>query len=123
MSKISAMMDIGKRSMMNSQTALQTVSHNIANKSTEGFSRQRVEHQTAPPVGSGNLRYGMGARASNITRTNNPYLEKQILSEGSDLGFAESRAGALARVEEVYNEQLNKGLNKYMGDFFNAFRE
>ena len=43
MAKISSMMDTGRRSMMNSQTALQTVGHNIANKSTEGYSRQRVE--------------------------------------------------------------------------------
>lgn len=123
MSKISAMMDIGKRSMMNSQTALQTVSHNIANKTTEGYSRQRVDLQTAPPVGSGNLRYGMGARAADVGRVNNPYLEKQLLAEGSELGYAEARANALSRVEEVYNEQINRGLNKYVGDFFNAFRE
>lgn len=117
------MMDIGKRSMMNSQTALQTVSHNIANKSTEGYSRQRVDIQSATPVGSGRLRIGMGAQAANVGRTNNPHLEKQILNEGSELGYSQSRAQALSRVEEVYNEQINKGLNKYLGEFFNAFRE
>ena len=40
MAKINSMMDVGKRSMMNSQTALQTVAHNIANKSTEGYTSQ-----------------------------------------------------------------------------------
>lgn len=123
MSKISAMMDIGKRSMMNSQTALQTVSHNIANKSTEGYSRQRVDVQSATPIGHGNLRIGMGSKAAQVSRVNNSHLEKQILNEGATLGYAGSRSNALARVEEVYNEQVNKGLNKYMGDFFNAFRE
>lgn len=116
-------MDTGKRSLMNSQTALQTVGHNIANKSTEGFSRQRVELQTNVPIGEGNLQIGMGARAGVVTRTNNPWLEKQIQKEGMNMGFQDSRADALARVEQVYNEQNNKGLNQYVTDFFNAFRE
>lgn len=123
MSKISAMMDVGKRSLMNSQTALQTVGHNIANKSTEGYSRQRVELMTNEPANSGNLRIGMGARAGVITRVNNPWLEKQIQRESTNMGFADSRADALSRVEQVYNEQTNKGLNQYMNGFFNAFRE
>lgn len=123
MSRIWGMMDVGKRSLMNSQTALQTVSHNIANKSTDGYSRQRVELQTNVPVGSGKLRIGMGARAGSITRTNNEYLERQVEKQGNSLGFAQGRMESLARVEQVYNEQVNKGLNKFMAEFFNAFRE
>ena len=123
MSKISSMMDVGKRSLQNSQTALQTVSHNIANKSTEGYSRQRVELQTATPVGEGSLRIGMGARASQVTRTNNPWLEKQLQKEQTSMGYQDGRTESLGRVEEIYNEQMNKGLNQYMTQFFNAFRE
>ncbi len=123
MSKISAMLDTGKRSLQNSQTALQTVGHNIANKTTEGFSRQRVELLSNAPIGEGNVRIGMGARAGVVTRVNNPWLEKQIQREGTNLGFADSRADAMGRVEQVYNEQNNKGLNQYVTDFFNSFRE
>jgi len=123
MSKISAMMDTGKRSLMNSQTSLQTVSHNIANKSTEGFSRQRVELLTNVPITEGNLQIGMGARAGVVTRVNNPWLEKQIQREGVSMGFADARADGMSRVEQVYNEQNNKGLNQYVTDFFNSFRE
>ncbi len=123
MAKIHGMMDVGKRSMQNSQTALQTVGHNIANKSTEGFSRQRVEIKSNIPVSVGNVRIGTGAKTGAVTRTTNPYLDKQIMSEGSQLGHDQSRAESLARVEQVYNEQVNKGLNKSMGEFFNAYRE
>lgn len=123
MSKISAMMDTGKRSLMNSQTALQTVGHNIANKTTEGFSRQRVELLSNQPIGEGNLQIGMGARAGVVTRVNNPWLEKQIQREGMTMGYDDSRSDAMSRVEQVYNEQNNKGLNQYVTDFFNSFRE
>lgn len=123
MSKISSMMDVGRRSMQNSQTALQTVSHNIANKATEGYSRQRVELTTAPPVGEGHIQIGMGTRASQVTRTNNPWLEKQLQKETGILGFEQGKVDSLGRVEQVFNEQMNKGLNQYVTDFFNSFRE
>ncbi len=117
------MMDVGRRSLANSQTALQTTAHNVANKSTEGYSRQRVDLVTNEPIGEGKIRIGMGARAGLVTRTNNEYLEKQIEREGNQLGFFNSRADMLGRVEQVYNEQTNEGLNHSIGKFFNSFRE
>lgn len=109
--------------MMNSQTALSTVSHNVANKNTEGYSRQRVETQTTEPTGLGKLRIGNGARTTNVGRINNPFIEKQIEVEGNVLGKKETSSQMLSRVEQVFNEQQNKGLNKYVGEFFNAYRE
>ncbi|MDZ4084064.1 MAG: flagellar hook-associated protein FlgK [Bdellovibrionales bacterium] len=123
MSKIHSMMDIGKRSMMNSQTALQTSGHNIANKSTEGFSRQRVEIQTNVPIGTGKTRYGMGSKTAAVTRVNNSFLERQIGNERSLSGFYDGKAEAMARVEQVYNEQQNKGLNQFVADFFSSVQE
>lgn len=123
MGKIHAMMDIGKRSMMNSQTALQTVAHNVANKTTEGYSRQRVDQVTAPPVLEGNLQLGMGARAAQVNRISNPFLDKQLSAAQGKQGFIEAQAESLSRVEQVFNEQQNKSLNQYIADFFNAFRE
>lgn len=117
------MMDIGRRSMMNSQTSLQTTSHNIANKSTEGYSRQRVDMKTNEPIGQGKLRMGMGARAAEVTRINNGFIEKQIEREQGHLGFLTARHDMLGRVEQVYNEQVNEGLNHSLGNLFNAFRE
>tara|TARA_B100000749_G_scaffold279661_1_gene273067 strand:+ start:50639 stop:52039 length:1401 start_codon:yes stop_codon:yes gene_type:complete len=117
------MMDIGRRSMQNSSTGLQTVGHNIANKNTEGYSRQRVDFQTNEPVGFGKHRIGMGARPGAVNRISNPYLERQLEKEGGELGYSEAKAEAMSKIEQVYNEQVNKGLNKYMGEFFNSFRE
>lgn len=123
MGKIHAMMDIGKRSMMNSQSALQTVSHNIANKTTEGYSRQRVDQVTAPPVNEGKLQLGMGSRAAQVTRISNPFIDKQIQGAAREMGFLNGQAETLGRVEQIFNEQQNKSLNQYVSDFFNSFRE
>ena len=51
---------------------------------------------------------------------NSKYLAKQIQKESKALGYNKSRAETMARVEQVYNEQVNKGLNKHMAEFFNV---
>ncbi len=116
-------MNIAQRSMMNAQTGLQTVSHNIANKNTEGYTRQRLEIQSTAPTGLGKVQIGTGAKTTAVTRTNNPHLEKQIQFEQMKMGFGEGKMAYLNRVENIFNEQINKGLNHFMGEFFNAFRE
>ncbi len=114
---------MGRRSMQNSQTGLRTVAHNIANRSTEGYSRQRVDLQHNPPVGDQGKRVGTGARVVNIESIRNDYLEKQIEGETQKLGFQTSSSDGMTRVEQIYNEQSNKGLNRFVAEFFNSFRE
>ena len=121
--RISNLMSVGRRAMMNSQTGLHTVAHNIANKETEGYSRQRTETYSNFPSGSGKMRIGMGARAATVRRINNPYLEKQIANEKSELATAEGRQQGMMRLEQIYNEQMVEGFNSNMTKFFNAFRE
>ena len=108
-----------KRSMLNSQTALQTVSHNIANKSTEGYSTKSWVADQSPSQKDDCKRNGK--RASAVSRTNNPLFGKQLQKETQSLGFANGKTDALSRVEQIFNEQANKGLNNYMTDF--TFRE
>lgn len=123
MAKIHGLMDMGRRGMMLSQTALNTTSHNIANKSTEGYSRQRVDLVTNPAIDEGRYRSGTGAMLGGINRVNNPWLEKQIEQEGSQQSFLESKAGALAGLENVINEQTTDGINASISKFFNSFRD
>lgn len=123
MSKVSALFSVGKQSLMNSQTALQTTGHNVANKTTEGYTRQRVEIQSNAPIGRGKLQIGTGAQAKEVTRVINPFLEKQITAAKATSGQINAQSEIFERLEQVYNEQANKGLNQYMSDFFNSWRE
>lgn len=123
MSKISSVLDISKRSLMNSQAALQTISHNVASKNVEGYSRQRVELETTPPSSYGVNQFGTGTRMKAVTRTVNEYIEKQIEVEQGRLGTRQGESENLSRVENLVNDQLRKGTNQLVTEFFNAFRE
>ncbi|MCC6277706.1 MAG: flagellar hook-associated protein FlgK [Oligoflexia bacterium] len=121
--RIGSMMSVGKQALSNASTQLQTTTHNVANVNTEGYSRQRVEVQSAEPIGSARVRIGQGAKTVAVTRVVNNYLNKQIQEETSKMGTADGRQQSLERVEQIYNESINKGLNRFMANFFNAFRE
>src|SRR5436305_15237358 len=110
MSRIGSMMSVGKQSLANSQTALQTTSHNVANANTEGYTRQRVEQQVAEPVGSGRLRIGQGAKTVAVTRIANNLLTKQIQQETSKQRSAADRDTALSRTEQVVHESTHNRL-------------
>lgn len=117
------MMSVGKRSMMNAHTGLRTVAHNIANKETEGYSRQRVETTSALPESSGKVRVGRGARAAVVRRINNPYVEKQLAREMNQLATAHGRQQGLAGLEDLFNEHQVDGFSKNLTKFFNAWRD
>lgn len=123
MAKIHGMMDIGRRAMALNQSAIQTTSHNITNKSTEGYSRQKVDFQTNPSVGEGRYQIGTGVRMANISRVNNPWIEKQLETENSNFSRLDQKTQALSRLESAMNEQNVKGMNAAIGNFFNSFRE
>ncbi len=123
MARIGSLMNMGQQAMANSQTSLQTTSHNIANSNTEGYTRQRVDQASAQPLTIGNNRIGQGARTVAVKRITNEYLTKQINSENNKLGMATGKQDSLLRVEQIFNESINKGLNHFLGDFFNSFRE
>ena len=55
---MSNILNLGVSGIKAQQSLLNTVSHNIANASTEGYSRQITELQPKSPVQIGNIQIG-----------------------------------------------------------------
>lgn len=64
--------------MTAAQTALSTVSHNIVNVDTAGYSRQRVDIQTRMPQQFGGSFIGQGVDANYINRISNQFVTDQL---------------------------------------------
>ena len=64
--------------LLAAQRSLQTTSNNIANASTEGYSRQRVVQVQGPVIGSGNLQFGSGTQIIGIERFYDQLLQGQL---------------------------------------------
>ena len=61
--------NIGLRALLTSQSALDTIGHNVANATTEGYSRQRVLTSSSRPLNLRGLQLGNGVDANVVTRS------------------------------------------------------
>ena len=97
------------------QKALSITSHNIANANTEGYSRQIIQ-QSAQYINS----VGVGVKIEDVVRNVDKYLQRSLIRQGSDVGYAD--------VVNVYHERLQvllgqpggqNTLDEYITNFFN----
>ncbi|WP_078378890.1 flagellar hook-associated protein FlgK [Sutcliffiella halmapala] len=123
-------LEVARRGLVTQQTALQTVGHNIANANTPGYTRQRVNFvQTEPyPPASMNRpqipgQLGTGVQAGSIQRVRESFLDIQYRGENNKLGYWESRADALQKMEEIMNEPSETGLSTTLDRFWQAFQD
>ncbi len=105
--------------LLANQRALTTVSNNIANVNTPGYSRQRVEFATRPSSDIGNVFIGNGVTADAITRSFDQFAVDQLrintslnVQLGSFYEFAKQVDNLLANP--------NTGLSPALQRFFDA---
>ena len=123
-------LETARRGMVAQQNALYTTGHNISNANTAGYSRQRVNFQaTTPfPVASINQQkmagqMGTGVEAGSVQRVRESFLDVQYRSENSKLGYWQTRANGLDKMEQIMNEPSESGLSKTMDRFWQSLQD
>lgn len=121
---ISNVMNTGRSGMMANKAAIATAGHNVANASTEGYTRQRVDLAASPIVNThgGKSIIGTGVDIKGVSRINNDYLDKQLRTASRELSHHEEKDVSLSQIEDVFNEMGGEGLNRVLSKFFNDFR-
>ncbi len=74
------LLGIGSLALRNTQNALDTTGHNVANVNTEGYSRQRVDSSTVTPKFSFAGYIGQGVRTESIMRQYSTILGGQVVA-------------------------------------------
>ena len=112
----------GLSSLRSLQRALDTTSHNIANVSTEGYTRQRVEFQTRRPEMFGGGWVGTGVQTSTVRRVYDQFLAQQGRSSGTNLARLDAFASQAARIDNLLGDSAN-GLSSSLQSFTDAINE
>jgi flagellar hook-associated protein 1 FlgK len=112
----------GLSSLRSLQRALDTTSHNIANVSTEGYTRQRVEFQARTPQSSGGGWIGTGVQTSTVRRVYDQFLAQQTRSSGTNLARLDAFASQAARIDNLLGDSAN-GLSSSLQKFTDAINE
>ena len=112
--------NIGLRALLTSQSALDTIGHNVANATTEGYSRQRVLTSSARPLNLRGLQLGNGVNANVITRSVDALLNSRIEGQSSSVARLESQLTEMGRVEALLTEPGEGGFGALMDSLFNS---
>lgn len=104
------------------QRALATTSHNIANSSTEGYSRQRVDLTARNPVRLGPGYLGQGIAISGIRRLQDDFVTAQLRSSLMSSANGETRAVFAERADRLLADETT-GVAPILESFFSAAQE
>lgn len=103
------------------QNALSTVSNNIANVATDGYSRQDVNLAALPVTKSGGLFLGSGVVVDTVKRQYDAFVESNLRNTNSDLASQGPMVNYANRVVDVMGSQT-MGLNTAIDQFFTSAR-
>jgi flagellar hook-associated protein 1 FlgK len=103
------------------QRALDTTSHNIANVSTDGYSRQRTLIGARPAQGYGNGWIGQGANVQTTQRVYDQFVAMQTRSTSSSLQHLDIYASNAERLNNMFGDS-STGLSASLQNFVNAFQ-
>lgn len=108
------------------QVGLDTVGHNISNASTEGYSRQVTNLSSTYPqtiYANGNsFQIGTGVNVQSVLRARDSYIDKQMWKENSTLSAAENTETYLSKVETIFGEPGDTGLQSVMDSFWDSWQ-
>lgn len=103
--------EASKTAIFAAQKALDIVGNNLANISTEGYTRQRVD-QVSVSAGNYTSRLalnlvtyaGMGTDINGISQLRDMMLDSAFRSESATMGYYDQRAGMLTDIESIFQE-------------------
>ncbi len=116
------MLNTAVSGLLSFQRALGTVSHNIANVNTDGYSRQRVSITTQPPSIIGGLNYGNGARVESVDRLYNQFLTNEMRNTTSSFSKLDFLAELEGHVDDVLADPQG-GISPVLHEFFSSVQD
>ncbi len=115
---ISRIYELGKRSLLAYQSAINTTAKNISNVNNENYTRRRADLSQLSAGFS-----GLGINHEQALRLRQQFAEHQIWQENQLLGKYEMRYQMLSQVENVFAEGTEASLSNVLNEFWNAWND
>jgi flagellar hook-associated protein 1 FlgK len=98
---------------------LETTQNNVANASTPGYAKQRLQ-LIAMPFDPGTGAPG-GVRAGTLQSYRNDYAEQAVRRQNSSLGSQQQMVDSLTSLQSMFDISGKQGIPKALDDLFTAF--
>jgi len=117
--------NIALSGLYTSQRNLDTISHNISNATTPGYSRQETVQNASRPLSvlDGTGMIGTGSEVSGVNRVRDEYLDFKYWSENIANGEWGKKSELLSQIETTFGEPSDSGFVTITNEFFNAYQE
>jgi flagellar hook-associated protein 1 FlgK len=121
---LSSSLQIARSGLLVNQSAIQTTGNNLANVSTPGYHRQRVELSPtrSSEIGNG-IFVGNGVELSAVTRQVDEALEARLRGSIADENASAITQDLMSRIESVQNELTDTDLSSRLGSYFDAWSQ
>ncbi len=116
------LLNIGVSGLLAYQRTLSTISQNIANVNTEGYSRQNTQLQATVPQAYGYGFQGTGVEVSTITRSYDAYLETNMRNTTSSQSEFESFYTLASQLDNLVAD-ADAGMSTSLQRFFSAVQD
>ena len=116
---MSNVLSTGTGALIAFQRALATVSHNVANINTEGYSRQKVEFAARTPTDYGYGYVGSGTQITDIGRVADQLAISRLLDSGGELARLQQLSGLSDRVDGLFSDSATNVAGLW-SNFFDA---
>ena len=110
------MMSTGVTGLLAFQTALDTISNNISNVNTPGYSEETANLVTNPATPTANGWIGQGVTASTVTRSYSDFLDAQTRTATSSYNQYNTTAGLADNINNMFDDP-STGLSATLQSF------
>ena len=116
---MSNILSTGTSALLSFQRALSTVSHNVANLNTPGYSRQRVDFEARSPVNIGVGYIGGGTQISDVKRVVDDLANARLIDSGGELARLQQLSSMSNRVDSLVSDPAT-GIAGVWSGFFDS---
>lgn len=123
MGGLNGILDVAKRALSAQRAGIDVTGHNIANASTPGYTRERLNLSSTPPSKEGFGYVGTGVEATSVQRIRQSFIDQQIWNTNQYLSKSTEQQNVLGQIEAAFNEPSDSGLGSMINKFFNSFQD
>ena len=114
-------LDTGYTGLNVSQLQMGTVSQNVANANTDGYTRQRVISRAQEPLHTVPGDIGRGAKFVSVTRIHNEFVFGRLRDSSTNLEYDNQIKQSLEEIAKIFPDTDGVGLQNDMKNYFDAW--
>jgi flagellar hook-associated protein 1 FlgK len=114
-------LEIAKGTIFNTQSQIQTISHNIANADKKTYARQKTVQVTNPPFLTRGGWLGTGATMDRVVQQRDQFVERRLMDAISREADYSARSTHFGIVSNYLADDGESGISKVLGQFWNSW--